>query len=54
MRRIWPKPVRTTVFHLNDFDGLGKLKGMQGGKRSISAFFNIDPTVISSGIKSEG
>ena len=54
MRRIWPKPVRTTVFHLTDFDGLGKLKGMQGGKRSISAFFNIDPVIIQSGIKSEG
>ena len=54
MRRIWPKPVRTTVFHLTDFDGLGKLKGMQGGKRSISAFFNIDPIIIQSGIKSEG
>ena len=54
MRRIWPKPVRTTVFHLTDFDGLGKLKRMQGGKRSISAFFNIDPIIIQSGIKSEG
>ena len=28
MRRIWPKPVRTTVFHLTDFTGLGKLKKM--------------------------
>ena len=54
MRRIWPKPVRTTVFHLTDFDGLKKLKRMQGGKRSISAFFNIDPIVIQTGIKSEG
>ena len=54
MRRIWPKPVRTTVFHLTDFDGLGKLKGMQGGKRSVSAFFNIDDIVIQTGIKSEG
>ena len=54
MRRIWPKPVRTTVFHLTDFDGLGKLKRMQGGKRSISAFFNIDDIVIQTGIKSEG
>ena len=54
MRRIWPKPVRTTVFHLTDFTGLGKLKGMQGGKKSISAFFNIDPMVIQTGIKSEG
>ena len=53
-RRIWPKPVRTTVFHLTDFDGLGKLKGMQGGKRSVSAFFNIEDIIIQSGIKSEG
>ena len=54
MKRIWPKPVRTTVFHLTDIDGLAKLKGLQGGKKSISAFFNIDPSIISSGIKSEG
>mgnify|MGYP001312779668 CR=1 FL=1 len=54
MRRIWPKPVRTTVFHLTDEGSILKLKGMQGGKRSISAFFNIDPYIISSGIKSEG
>ena len=54
MRRIWPKPVRTTVFHLTDYSGLGKLKKMQGGKRSISAFFNIDDIVIQTGIKSEG
>ena len=54
MRRIWPKPVRTTVFHLTDYSGLGKLKKMQGGKRSVSAFFYIDPIVIETGIKSEG
>ena len=54
MRRIWPKPVRTTVFHLTDYDGLGKLKKMQGGKRSVSVFFNIDDIVIQTGIKSEG
>ena len=53
-RRIWPKPVRTTVFHLTDYNGLGKLKKMQGGKRSVSAFFNIEPIVIETGIKSEG
>ena len=54
MRRIWPKPVRTTVFHLTDYDGLGKLKKMQGGKRSVSAFFNIEPIIIETGIKSKG
>ena len=54
MRRLWPKPVRTTVFHLTDYNGLEKLKKMQGGKRSVSAFFYIDPIVIETGIKSEG
>jgi len=53
-RRIWPKPVRTKVFHLTDFDGVKKVKKMQGGKRSISAFFNIEPIVLEDGIKSEG
>ena len=52
--RVWPKPVRSRVFHLTDFDGVKKLKKMQGKKRSISAFYNIDPYIISSGIKSEG
>ena len=54
MKRIWPKRIRSKVFHLTDYDGLGKLKKMQGGKRSISGFFNIRPIVIDSGIKSEG
>ena len=53
-KRIWPKSVRSKVFHLTDFDGLGKLKGMQGKKKSISAFYNIDDYMISSGIKTEG
>tara|TARA_Y100000817_G_scaffold55194_1_gene40651 strand:- start:344 stop:1273 length:930 start_codon:yes stop_codon:yes gene_type:complete len=53
-RRIWPKPVRTKVFHLTDFDNVAKVKKMQGGKRSISAFFNIEPIVIEDGIKTQG
>ena len=54
MKRIWPKSIRSKAFHLTDFDGLGKLKGMQGGKRSISAFYNMDDYMISDGIKTEG
>jgi len=54
MKRIWPKSVRSKAFHLTDFDGVKKLKGMQGKKRSISAFYNIDDYMISSGIKTEG
>ena len=54
MSRVWPKSVRSKAFHLTDFDGLKKLKGMQKGKRSISAFYNMDDYMITSGIKTEG
>ena len=53
-KRIWPESVRSKVFHLTDFDGVHKLKKMQGKKKSISAFYNIDDYMISSGIKTEG
>ena len=54
MSRIWPKSLRSKAFHLTDFDGVKKLKGMQKGKRSISAFYNMDDYMIGSGIKTEG
>ena len=54
LRRLWPKPPRTTVFHLTDYTGVGNLKKLQGGKRSISAFFNITPRSIEDGIRTEG
>ena len=54
MSRVWPKSIRSKAFHLTDFDGLKKLKGMQGKKRSISAFYNMDDYIIQSGIKTEG
>ena len=54
LRRLWPKPPRTTVFHLTDYTGVGNLKKLQGGKRSISAFFNITPRAIEDGIRTEG
>ena len=53
-KRVWPKSVRSKVFHLTDFTGLGKLKRLQGGKKSISAFYNMDDYMISSGIRTEG
>jgi len=54
MSRIWPKSIRSKAFHLTDFDGVKKLKGLQKGKRSISAFYNMDDYMITSGIKTEG
>jgi len=53
-KRIWPESIRSKVFHLTDDDGVRKLKKMQGGKKSISAFYNIKDFIIQSGIKSEG
>ena len=53
-KRIWPEPVRSRVFHLTDFVGVGKLKKMQGGKRSISAFYNINSSSIGDGIRTDG
>jgi len=54
MKRIWPKSIRSKAFHLTDDDGVRKLKRLQGGKKSISAFYNMDDIIIQSGIKTEG
>jgi hypothetical protein len=53
-KRIWPESVRSTVFHLTDYDGVAKLKKMQGKKKSISAFYNIVDYILASGIKTYG
>ena len=53
-KRIWPDSIRSRVFHLTDFTGVHKLKKMQGKKKSISAFYNIEPSMITYGIKTEG
>ena len=53
-KRIWPKPPRTTVFHLTDYAGIKKLKGLQGGKKSISSFFNITARAIDDGVATSG
>jgi len=53
-KRIWPKPPRTTVFHLTDYDGVKKLKKLQGSKKSISSFFNITARAIDDGVATSG
>ena len=55
-KRVWPDSVtvRSTVFHVTDFDGVAKLKRLQGGRKSISAFYNIDDYILTGGIKTEG
>ena len=53
-KRIWPESVRSRVFHLTDHEGIKKLIKMQGGKKSISAFYNMDASRLSYGIQTEG
>ena len=53
-KRIWPETIRSTVFHVTDYDGVKNLKRMQGGKKSISAFYNLDSDRIDYGIQTEG
>ena len=52
--RLWTDKIRSTVFHLTDIDGLEDLIELQGKKKSISAFYNIDEDRINYGIKTEG
>ena len=53
-KRIFPKTVRSTVFHVTDVDGIAKLKKVQGKKSSISAFYNMSTDMIDHGIQTEG
>ena len=53
-KRVWPKSIRSKVFHLTDFEGVHKLKKMQGKKKSISAFYNMEDHMIQSGIRTKG
>ena len=51
-KRIFPKAVRGTFFHVTDVDGFENLYDIQNTKKSISAFSNMSAKNISSGIAS--
>ena len=53
-KRLWPKPIRSRVFHVTDYTGIGNLVKLQGRKRSISAFYNIAGWTIDDGIRTDG
>ena len=53
-KRIWPDTIRTTVFHTTDLRGLEKLKKLEGGKKTISAFFSMMSRYLESGIAGGG
>jgi hypothetical protein len=53
-KRIWPDTIRATVFHTTDLGGLKNLKKIEGGKKSISAFFSMMAKYMESGIATKG
>ena len=52
-KRVWPESIRSKAFHVTDLDGVYKLTKL-GKTKSISAFYNIEDIIISSGIKTNG
>ena len=53
-KRIWPDTIRTTVFHTTDLRGLANLKKLEGGKKSISAFFSMMSRYMETGVATGG
>jgi hypothetical protein len=53
-RRIGLDDFRTTVFHVTDSKGYEGIKGIQGQKKSISAFFEMHGKYMSRGVQTQG
>ena len=54
-KRIWPDTIRTTVFHVADRNGgLKSLARLEGGKKTISAFFSMMSKYMEGGIATSG
>jgi len=54
-KRIWPDTIRTTVFHVADRSGgLKSLARLEGGKKTISAFFSMMSKYMEGGIATSG
>ena len=51
-KRIWPDTIRATVFHATD--SLEKLGKLEGGKKSISAFFSMMSRYMETGVATGG
>jgi hypothetical protein len=53
-KRIWPDTIRATVFHVLGAEDIYELKKLEGGKKSISAFFSMMARQMESGIAGGG
>ena len=45
-KRVFPKEVRGTFFHVTDVDGFENLYDIQNSKKSISTFANMSPKIM--------
>jgi hypothetical protein len=53
-KRIWPDTLRATVFHTTDEKGIKEIKKLEGKKKSISAFFEMQSRYMKSGVATQG
>ena len=53
-KRIWPDTIRATVFHTTDLAGLERLGKLEGGKKTISAFFSMMSRYMETGVATGG
>jgi hypothetical protein len=53
-KRIWPDTIRATVFHVLSAEDIYALKKLEGGKKTISAFFSMMSRYLESGIAGGG
>ena len=53
-KRIWPDTLRATVFHTTDGDGIKSIARLQGQKKQISAFFEMQSRYMEIGVATQG
>ena len=53
-KRVWPDTIRATVFHTTDLSGFKNLGKLEGGKKSISAFFSMFARYMETGVATSG
>ncbi len=54
LKRIWPDTIRATVFHVLSAEDIYELKKLEGGKKTISAFFSMMSRYMEKGIAGGG
>jgi hypothetical protein len=53
-KRIWPDTLRATVFHTTDGKGVKNIAKLQGKKKQISAFFEMQSRYMDIGVATQG